>query len=119
MNKRTRRILFGAIKLALAAALLIAVLSQVRWSDQVVRGDDGAEIVQHGLCYNLTHVDRVLLGAALVAFGVSHVIAAVRWRLLLGVQDIHLSVWQAIRSYRHHCSVCAVARKPLAVSRSV
>ena len=92
MTKRSRKLLLAAVKLSIAVALLILVLSQVHWSDHQV-GDDR----QPGFRSSLMHVKLLPVVAGFLAFGLSQLTISVRWRLLLQVQNIPLSRLEAVR----------------------
>ena len=97
VNRKTRRILLIAVKLAIAAGLLVVVLQQVHWDDTVRVGDDGSEVTLPGFRSSLTSANVALVVAGFAVFGASQLAIAVRWRLLLKVQAIDLTMIEALR----------------------
>ncbi|KKN92893.1 hypothetical protein LCGC14_0204220 [marine sediment metagenome] len=87
----------GIVKVAIAAALVAFVISKVHWNDYTTVGDDGVEQTQAGLRHSLLGLDVRLAACGLAGFVLSTMTVAVRWRLLMKVLDIRLSLWEAIR----------------------
>jgi len=103
-TKRARKALILSAKIVLAAGLLGWVLSQVHWHDYVKDKADGATSAVLGVTGGggepvELRVSRGLLWwrREALGFGLSMLIIAVRWRMLLGIQDIHIGLWEAVR----------------------
>ncbi|MHC4986517.1 MAG: lysylphosphatidylglycerol synthase transmembrane domain-containing protein [Planctomycetota bacterium] len=97
MNRKTRKLLLIAVKLAIAAGLLVVVLQQVHWNDTVGVDDDGNDVTLPGFRTSLTSANVALVVAGFATFGLSQIAIAIRWRLLLKVQDIDLTMVEALR----------------------
>ena len=97
MNPKARRNLLLAVKLAIAAGLLVLVLYQVHWDDTVRITESGEEILQPGFRSSFTSANVALIAAGVAVIVMSHVTIALRWRILLKVQDINLSVIESVR----------------------
>jgi len=71
--------------------------SEVRPEEDFVPMPSTRQVVRPGFATSLRriHVTWALLGAA--GFGAALLLAAVRWRMLLRVQDIDVSLWEAVR----------------------
>ncbi len=54
-------------------------------------------VIRPGFATTLKHIDILLLVCAVLAFSISIIIIAIRWRLLLGIQDIKIRLWEVIR----------------------
>ena len=83
---------FG-VKIAIAAALLAWVLSQVHWNDYV----DSQGTARDGFATVLSRVQAVPMGLAVAGFLISLLIIACRWWLLLRLQAVRIGLWEAIR----------------------
>jgi len=82
VKSKSRHILFVVIKLAIAGGLLAWVFSQVNWRE--VGGS----------------IANVRVAPVLAALAVSFcavVLPSARWKLLLSVQDVDVSLWEAVR----------------------
>ena len=82
MKSKTRHILFVFIKLVIAGALLAWVFSQVDWNE---------------FGSSLAGINPLPVIFAFAAAGASLILVAVRWRMLLGVQDVTISPWESVR----------------------
>jgi hypothetical protein len=82
MSKKARKTVFTAVKLLLAAGLLV-------W---VFRGVDLGQFAE-----TVRKADPWLLVAALAGFMLSLVVIAFRLRLLLRTQDIEIRLWEVVR----------------------
>jgi uncharacterized protein (TIRG00374 family) len=95
VNKRTRTILWHVARLAVMAALVAWVVSQAAWDDTV--RPDGTHAA--GIKTIALRLARQW-GWVLAAFAVMTLqspIGAVRWRLLLRVQGIHITLRESLR----------------------
>lgn len=95
MNKKSKAILWHVLRLAVMAALVAYVVSQAEWND-TVRPDgtpvQGLKTIAHRLAQEWWWV-----AAALGVMALQSPIGAVRWRLLLGVQGIHITFLESLR----------------------
>ena len=95
MNKKSKAILWHVLRLAVMAALVAYVVSQAEWNDTV--RPDGTPV--QGLKTIAARLAQEWWWVA-AAFGVMTLqspIGAVRWRLLLGVQGIHITFLESLR----------------------
>ncbi|MBI5725656.1 MAG: flippase-like domain-containing protein [Planctomycetes bacterium] len=141
MNKRLKKGLLLGVKLLIAAALLVWVLSKVHWYDYVkdakgseysvleVRSVDGrqmlkvyegklwwksqpqerpasdfesvrqgsSEVLRWGFATSLENIDKFWFTVAFCCFLIPVLIFSTRWWLLLRLQRIRISLWEAIR----------------------
>lgn len=93
MTKKRRNALILVIKLLVAAALLTWVMSKVHWSDYP--GSDGVQ--RPGFFSSIRGANVQLLAVAVVGVALSWLIISLRWRSLLRVQDVLVSVWESFR----------------------
>jgi len=55
------------------------------------------QVIRPGFATSLKAIDVALAAAGALAFGLALVMIAVRWRLLLKIQDVNVSLWEAVR----------------------
>jgi len=55
------------------------------------------QVIRPGFVTSLREIHVPLAGLAAMGFGVSLLLVAVRWRLLLRIQEIPISLWEAVR----------------------
>ncbi|HUX03226.1 MAG: lysylphosphatidylglycerol synthase transmembrane domain-containing protein [Phycisphaerae bacterium] len=94
MNKRVRTILWHVARLAIMAALVAWVVSRAEWNDTVRDGTHVAGIKTIAL--RLAH-EWWWVAAALGVMTLQSPVGAVRWRLLLKVQGIHITLLESLR----------------------
>jgi len=92
MTRKLRKSLLLVAKIGIAAALLALLLSKVHWHNYSDHGQ-----IRQGFVSIVGGVNWLLLAAAMAGFALSLLIVAARWRLLLRIQDIHISSWEAVR----------------------
>ncbi|HUU89695.1 MAG TPA: lysylphosphatidylglycerol synthase transmembrane domain-containing protein [Phycisphaerae bacterium] len=95
MSERIRKTLWHVARLLVMAALVAYVVGQAQWDDEV--GPDGARVE------GIKSIARRLAdhwgwaAAALAVMMLQSPVGAVRWRLLLGVQGIHITFLESLR----------------------
>lgn len=62
-----------------------------------IGADHGGGVIRPGLASSLAGLNGLAVVAAVAAVALTLVLLAVRWRLLLAVLDLRVSVWQAVR----------------------
>lgn len=92
-----QRPLLRSLKVVLALVLLGFVIMQVHWQDYPVTDEAGRVVTCPGLLSCLVGVDAGWLLAAFVVSVGSLLVSALRWRLLLAVQDVHVSIREVIK----------------------
>ena len=95
MNKKSKAILWHVLRLAVMAALVAYVVSQAEWND-TVRPDGTPVQGLKTIAYRLAQ-EWWWVAAALGVMALQSPIGAVRWRLLLGVQGIHITFLESLR----------------------
>lgn len=90
---KTKKIVLGLIKLLVTAGLLYWVFSQAHWGDYV----DASGKAQPGIATALAEMDKALLAAACGCYLVMLLILGARFWFLLKIQDIRISLWEAMR----------------------
>jgi uncharacterized protein (TIRG00374 family) len=90
---KTRKAVFTVLKILVTICLLLWVFSQAHWHDYV----DAAGKGQQGIASALAGMDKLLLAAACACYLVMLVILGVRFWFLLKIQDIRISLWEAMR----------------------
>ena len=63
----------------------------------VAEAEGGGDIVRPGFATSLSQIDPLLASAGVVAFGLALLLIALRWRMLLKIQDVEISLWEATR----------------------
>ena len=96
MSKNLRKTLLLVAKLVLAAGLLAWVFSRVHWHDYV-QEIDGKAYHRTGFASTMAGIKPVYASLAFVGFPLSLLVIAWRWRLLLGLQQIHVRLWEVVR----------------------
>ena len=56
-----------------------------------------AEVLRPGFVSSLRTIRVPLAAVGALGFGITLVLIAVRWRLLLGIQEVRISLWEAVR----------------------
>jgi len=101
VKSKTRHILFVLVKLVIAGALLAWVFSQVHWSEYEVQQvtDDGETVTRTmpGVGSSLAGINPLPVLAAFAVSLCAVVLPAARWKLLLKVQDVDVSLWESVR----------------------
>jgi len=92
-----KRILLRAARFLVAAALLAWVLSRVHWHDYPGTDEAGAAVLLPGIATGLRNVDAAYVAAAIVVSILSLLVAALRWRLLLRIQEVSIGVAECFR----------------------
>lgn len=108
----TGTIIYKAARIAIAVVALIIVLKQVNWSDQIVLPDgtkvsvaqfdgdltaEGQYRREYGVGSLLSRSDPWYMLAGVGVFSIVPVLLAIRWRILLAVQGISISIWSAVK----------------------
>lgn len=96
VNKRWKIIVTTA-RIALAGLLFWWVLGQVHWLDFAAADAAGRPAVRAGMYTLIRGVDGWRLGAAALCALGSVLLAGLRWRVLLAVQQVRLSVRDALK----------------------
>jgi uncharacterized protein (TIRG00374 family) len=94
VNKKTKAILWHALRLAVMAALVAYVVSQAEWNDTV--RPDGLQAGIKTIALRLV-ARWWWVAAALGVMSLQSPIGAARWRMLLGVQGIHITFLESLR----------------------
>lgn len=84
-------------RIALAVLLLAWLATRVHWGDYEDAEPDGDQVVRTGLATNLREMNVPCMAGAVAAMTAAMVMAALRWRLLLRVQRIHVRVAEVLR----------------------
>lgn len=95
MNKKSKAILWHVLRLAVMAALVAYVVSQAEWNDTV--RPDGTPVQGLKTIAARLAQEWWWVAAALGIMMLQSPIGAVRWRLLLGVQGIHITFLESLR----------------------
>ena len=85
-----------AIKFIIMIILVFLITRQVHWYDYVVI-EDGKSVIMMGIISNLKQVDVFILSFALLCTLISYCLVGYRWKRLLAVLSIPISVKDAIR----------------------
>ncbi len=96
MQRKFRKTLILSVKVLVALVLLGWVLSKVHWGDYT-EIKDGEEFVRMGFASTIANIRPGLLTIAVFGFVLSLLIIAVRWWLLLRLQEIRIRLWEAVR----------------------
>lgn len=65
--------------------------------DQLVAPEGSGGIIRPGFATTIRRMDRTLFALAVAAFALSTLVVGVRWWFLLKMQEIRISLWEAIR----------------------
>jgi uncharacterized protein (TIRG00374 family) len=95
VNKKSKAILWHVLRLAVMAALVAYVVSQAEWNDTV--RPDGTPVQGLKTIAARLAQEWWWVAAALGVMTLQSPIGAVRWRLLLGVQGIHITFLESLR----------------------
>jgi uncharacterized protein (TIRG00374 family) len=95
VNKKSKAILWHVLRLAVMAALVAYVVSQAEWNDTV--RPDGTPVQGLKTIAARLAQEWWWVAAALGIMMLQSPIGAVRWRLLLGVQGIHITFLESLR----------------------
>jgi len=95
VNKKPKAILWHVLRLAVMAALVAYVVSQAEWDDTV--RPDGLHVAGIKTIALRLAARWWWAAAALGVMTLQSPIGAVRWRLLLGVQGIHITFLESLR----------------------
>ena len=95
MNKKSKAILWHVLRLAVMAALVAYVVSQAEWNDTV--RPDGTTVQGLKTIAARLAEEWWWAAAALGVMTLQSPIGAARWRLLLGVQGIHITFLESLR----------------------
>ena len=97
MSKRFRKTLLTAVKCLIAVALLAWVAAKVHLHDYTERTADGSTQTRPGLIEVARNINWWILACGAVGFVLSLLVIAVRWWILLRIQRIRISLWEAVR----------------------
>jgi len=97
MTRRSRKFLFLAVKIAVAAALLAWLFTKVHLRDHVELSPGGQQVLRPGLISICSGIDFLLLACAAAGSVLAILIVSVRWWMLLAIQDVRISLWEATR----------------------
>jgi glycosyltransferase 2 family protein len=92
-KKNKRKTIILVVKITIALALLVYVISKVPFRDY--RDETGQ--MREGFLSHLAQANWLLVAAAGVCFLVSLLITGVRWWYLLRIQGVFISLWEGIR----------------------
>jgi len=95
VNKKSKAILWHVLRLAVMAALVAYVVSQAEWNDTV--RPDGTTVQGLKTIAARLAEEWWWVAAALGVMTLQSPIGAARWRLLLGVQGIHITFLESLR----------------------
>ncbi|MBT3295603.1 MAG: flippase-like domain-containing protein [Verrucomicrobia bacterium] len=96
-SRKARHPLFRALQIIIALALLGFVISQVHWRDYPVTDEAGLTVSCPGILSSMSGADPRWLAAAFAVSIASLGVAALRWRLLLAVQGVHISIGEMVK----------------------
>jgi uncharacterized protein (TIRG00374 family) len=94
---KARHPLWRVVRVVLALAILGFVISQVHWRDYPVTDDAGQVVTYPGVLSCLGNADVRWLVAAFVVSLASMLVTALRWRLLLAVQDVRITIGESFK----------------------
>lgn len=87
----------GPARFRVAGGVLGAGGEQVRPESDFVPVPATGRVIRAGFATSLRRIDGGLAGLGAMGFGVSLLIVAVRWRMLLAIQEVHIPLWEAVR----------------------
>jgi len=97
VSRGARHPVLRVLRVALAFVVIGFVLSQVHWQDYSVTDEAGRVVSSPGVLTCLRSVNLKWLLAALAVSISSLLASALRWRLLLAVQDVRITIGEAFK----------------------
>lgn len=93
----TRKTFLRVVRFAAAVALLFLVLSRAHWNDYQSADPAGVMVTYPGILTCLRNVDPLMFSISLIVSMLALAVAALRWRMLLRIQDVVIGAGESIR----------------------
>ncbi|MDP6525407.1 MAG: lysylphosphatidylglycerol synthase transmembrane domain-containing protein [Kiritimatiellia bacterium] len=94
---QTRKTLLRVVRFAAAGALLVLVLSRAHWNDYQTADPSGVIATYPGILTCLRNVDPLMFILSIIVSTLALVVAALRWRMLLRIQDVVIGAGESIK----------------------